>query len=163
MAEKRPKMKRPLPVAALLETVFAGKVTEKRLRESRVWQFWEEAVGSHIAAKAAPASFRDGTLTVRVTNSPWMQQLSLMKADIISSLNSAIGEQLVTDIFFKQGSVVRGVDGPAEKAVTKRLLTDSEKKQLQECTAEVADPELREAFISLFSCHLAASPRKQNP
>jgi predicted nucleic acid-binding Zn ribbon protein len=163
MAEKRPKMKRPLQVSALLETVFAGKATQKRIREARVWKFWEEAVGAHIASKATPASFRDGMLTVKVSSSPWMQQLSMMKADIVASINSALGEPLVTDLFFRQGVVHREANDPAEKTVEKRPLSDNEKKQLLECTSEVADQELRDAFISFFSSQLAASPRKQTP
>lgn len=160
---KRPKMKRPLPVSALLETVFAGKPAQARIREARAWLFWEEAVGAHIASKATPVAFRDGTLTIRVSNSPWMQQLSLMKHDIISSLNAAMGEDLVTDLFFRQGIVHKWTDEPVDNVVKKRALSDREKKQLIECTSEVADQDLRDAFISLFSTHLAASPHKQNP
>ena len=159
MAEKRPKMKRPQLIAALLESVFAGKPVQKRIREARAWQFWEEAVGSHIASKAAPVAFREGTLTVMVASSAWMQQLSLMKLDIISQLNSAIGESMVTDIFFKQGTVQVKIEAQPERAVQKRTLTAAEKQQLLESTSGVTDPELREAFISLFSSQLAVSPR----
>ena len=160
MAEKRPKMKRPVQIAALLETVFAGKPAQKRIREAKAWQFWEEAVGAHIASKATPVAFRDGTLTVRVSSSAWMQQLSLMKRDIIGQLNDAIGYPLVIDLFFRQGTVHKEKAEPAAVGIQKRSLSDVEKKLLIEQTAGVADPELRNAFISLFSSQLAVSPRK---
>lgn len=160
MAEKRPRMKRPLQVSALLESVFAGTPAQKRIREAKAWQFWEEAVGSHIAGKATPVAFRDGTLTIRVSGSAWMQQLSLMKREIISQLNDAIGYPLVNDLFFRQGTVLKKEDEPAAGGVQKRSLTESEQRLLHERTAAVADPELREAFISLFSSQLAVSPRK---
>jgi len=160
MAEKRPKMKRPLQISALLESVFAGKPAQKRIREAKAWQFWEEAVGSHIAGKATPVAFRDGTLTVRVSGSAWMQQLSLMKPDIISHLNSAIGEPLVDDIFFKQGTIAKKNEERTESALPKRTLSDEEEKLLLESTSVVTDPELRDAFISLFSSQLAVSPRR---
>ena len=160
MAEKRPKMKRPVQIAALLETVFAGKPAQKRIREAKAWQFWEEAVGAHIASKATPVAFRDGTLTVRVSSSAWMQQLSLMKRDIIGQLNDAIGYPLVIDLFFRQGTVHKKEAEPAAVGIQKRSLSDGEKKLLIEQTAGVADPELRDAFISLFSSQLAVSPRK---
>jgi len=163
MAEKRPRMKRPLQVSALLESVFAGKPAQKRIREAKAWQFWEEAVGEHIASKASPVAFRDGTLTVRVSGSAWMQQLSLMKRDIISQLNAAIGFQLVNELFFRQGTVHKKEDEPAAVSVQKRSLSAVEKKLLIERTAAVADPELREAFISLFSSQLAVSPREETP
>ena len=160
MAEKRPRMKRPVQISALLETVFAGKPAQKRIREAKAWQFWEEAVGSHIASKAIPVAFRDGTLTVRVSSSAWMQQLSLMKRDIIGQLNDAIGYPLVNDLFFRQGTVHAKEAEPAAVGVRKRSLTDSEQKLLIEQTTAISDPELRDAFISLFSSQLAVSPRK---
>lgn len=160
MAEKRPKMKRPLPISALLETVFAGKPAQKRIREAKAWQFWEEAVGPHIASKATPVAFREGTLTIRVSGSAWMQQLSLMKLDIISQLNAAIGFPLVNDLFFKQGAIQQKEAELSAVAVQKRSLSNAEIKQLQERTATVSDPELREAFIALFSSQLAVCPRK---
>jgi len=163
VTEKRPRMKRPLQIADLLETVFAGKPAQKRIREAKAWQFWEEAVGSHIASKATPVAFKDGTLTVRVSGSAWMQQLSLMKLDIISQLNDAIGYPLVNDLFFRQGTVHKKEDEPAAVGVQKRSLTASEQKLLSERTAAVSDPELREAFISLFSSQLAVSPREEIP
>lgn len=160
MADKRPRMKRPLPISALLESVFAGKPAQKRIREAKAWQFWEEAVGAHIAGKATPVAFRDGTLTVRVSGSAWMQQLSLMKPDIISHLNSAIGEPLVTDIFFRQGTIQQKIAQQTDSVVQKRALTAVEEKLLLERTSGVTDPELREAFIALFSSQLAGSPRR---
>lgn len=163
MAEKRPRLKRPLPLHSLLDGVFAGKPVERRLRESRVWQVWGEAVGPQIAAKSQPAAFRDGTLTVRVTGSAWMQQLSLMKQEIIAQLNEAIGADLVVDIFFKQG---RLDELPAENsapAAPKRELTAAEQQRLAELAAPVADPELRAALMALFASQLAAAPRDDNP
>lgn len=160
LAEKRPKMKRPLPVSSLLESVFAGKPAQKRLREAKAWQFWEEAVGTHIASKATPVAFRDGTLTIRVSGSAWMQQLSLMKLDIISHLNDAIGFPLVNDLFFRQGTIQKKEAELSAVSVQKRSLSDVEIQQLRERTATVSDPELREAFITLFSSQLAVSPRK---
>lgn len=160
MAEKRPRMKRPQQISALLESVFAGKPAQKRIREAKAWQFWEEAVGSHIASKATPVAFRDGTLTIRVSGSAWLQQLSLMKRDIISQLNDAIGYPLVNDLFFRQGTVHEKEVESAAVSLQKRTLSDDEKKLLIEQTSAVSDPELREAFIALFSSQLAVSPRK---
>jgi hypothetical protein len=163
MADKRSKMKQPLPLAALLETVFAGKPAEKRMRESKVWQVWGAAVGTQIAAKSQPAAFRDGVLTVRVAGSAWLQQLSLLKQDIIHHLNAAVGAPLVTDIFFKQGSVSNRPEESPEAAPPKRKLSAAEKQRLAELAAPVADPELREALTALFSSQLADERHRPNP
>jgi len=86
-----------------------------------------------------------------------------MKLDIISQLNDAIGYPLVNDLFFRQGTVHKKEEEPAAVGVQKRSLTASEQKLLSERTAAVSDPELREAFISLFSSQLAVSPREEIP
>jgi hypothetical protein len=159
-AEKRPKMKRPMPISDLLESAFSGKPVQKRLRDIKVWQVWEEAVGAQIASKASPASIRDGVLTLRVKGSAWMQQLSLMKHDIIFHLNSIIGEQVVSDLVFKQGTINKIQDDLPEASPEKRQLSKHEKESLEEIVSPLKEQELRDAFISLFSSQLADSPRK---
>lgn len=163
MAEKRARMKQPLPLASLLEAVFAGQPAEKRLREARVWRVWGEVVGTQIASKSQPAAFRDGTLTVRVSGSAWMQQLSMMKQDIIRHLNEAVGEPLINDIYFKQGSLPNLPATREKIPQPEKKLTAAEKQQLAELTTTVADPELREALTALFSSQLAAARHTSNP
>lgn len=158
MAEKRPRMKRPTPVADLIEAVFAGKPVQKRLREMKIWQVWEEAVGQQIAAKALPAAFRDGTLTVRVTGSAWMQQLTLMKPQIIANLNEATGEPLVREIFFKQGPITRDLPESAPYTPPARDLTKAESNWIAEQSDCIVDPELRRAMESLLCRHLKSLP-----
>ena len=159
-AEKRPKMKRPMPISDLLESAFSGKPVQKRLRDIKIWQVWEEAVGAQIASKAYPAAIRDGVLTLRVKGSAWMQQLSLMKHDIISHLNSAIGEQVVSDLLFKQGVINKLSEDPPEPAPLKRQLTKDERESVDEIVSQIKEQELRDAFISLFSSQLADTPRR---
>jgi len=157
MAEKRARMKYPAPVAALIASVFAGKPVQKRLRELKVWQVWEESVGPQIAAKAKPAGIRDGVLIVKVASSAWMQQLSLMKPDIVSQLNIMAGEPVVKDILFKAGRVdppPRGDSAPVQKA---RKLREEEEQWIREQASVIDDPELRQAFSSLLTRHLTSS------
>ena len=162
MAEKRGRMKQPLAIAGLLDTVFNGLPLEKRLREARIWLVWNEAVGAQVAAKAGPVSLRDGVLTVRVAGSAWLQQLSMLKFEMIDQLNTAAGETIVRDIFFKQGGpVAPEQERPAERR-RRRKLSPAEKERLLEMTEAVADPELRDTLIALCAAQLAGSS-KANP
>ena len=154
MTEKRKRMSRPAPIGDLLKAAFEGKPAERRLKEGKIWMVWEGAVGGQIAANASPAAFRDGTLTVFVSNAPWMQQLGYMKNEIRSRLNTAIGEELVREIFFKAG---RPEPLPVESRTEKpepRPLTAEEETKIAEETAGIADPELRAAIASLLARHL---------
>lgn len=150
-------MKYPAPVANLIISVFAGKPVEKRLHELRIWQVWAEAVGPQIATKAKPAGIRDGILTIKVSSSSWMQQLSLMKPDIIAQLNILAGEQLVHDILFKSGRVDPLKEAPPWEKPSPRPLTKEEELWIEEKSAVLDDPELKNALCSLISRHLTSS------
>jgi hypothetical protein len=160
MAEKRPRLKRPLQLANLLESVFAGKPLQKRLREAHVWEVWQEAVGQQIAARAKPLSFRDGILTVAVAGSAWLQQLSLMKQEIIQNVNEAAEDEIVTDIFFKQGKVTAIEAPPEPTPLSKKPLTADKKAKLAELAAPLEDQELRDALISLIAAQQPDGRRK---
>lgn len=156
-------MKSPLPLAALLEAALAGKPAARRLREAKIWLVWDETVGEQIAAKAQPASFREGTLTVTVAGSVWLQQLSLMKQAIVSRLNDAIGSPLVTELFFKQGALRAR---PVPRAAVPDAAAGADAGRTAEIaalTAAVDDPELRAALSDLLALQRSAAPRRSNP
>lgn len=151
-------MKRPAHLADLIAATFAGKPVQSRLREMKIWQVWKDAVGPQISARAMPASFRDGVLTVRVAGSSWMQQLSLMKVEIATRLNEEVGEPLVREIFLKQGSIA--MEPPEEAPFTppSRELSSEESAWIKAQGEEIADPELRRTMESLLSRHLRSLP-----
>jgi hypothetical protein len=147
--KKRPKMHRPAAVSDLLGAVLRGTPVEKRLHEGRIWQFWEQAVGSRIASHAVPAAFRDGTLTLTVDSAPWMQQLTYLKQELIAKLNGELGEELVSEIYMKAGRV--SVPAPATPWVQKRRqLSADELRWISEQSQSVADPDLRAVFERLI-------------
>lgn len=143
-------MRRPAAVADLLGAILRGTPAEKRLKEGRIWLVWESAVGSRIASHAAPAAFRDGTLTLTVDSAPWMQQLSFLKRELIAKVNGELGEDLVKDLYMKGGRVKAAA--PAEKPapVKRRELSDEEQAWIAEQSVSVTDPDLRAVFESLI-------------
>jgi predicted nucleic acid-binding Zn ribbon protein len=155
-------MKRPAPLADLLAATFAGKPAQARMREMKIWEVWAGAVGGQIASRAIPASFRDGVLTVRVSGSSWMQQLSLMKGEIVSQVNDALGEQLVREIFFKQGSIAAEA-APQPFIPPSRQLSAAELAWIREQGAGIDDPELRRTLESLLTRHLQSLPPSDSP
>ncbi|MFH1153371.1 MAG: DUF721 domain-containing protein [Pseudomonadota bacterium] len=72
---------------------------------TRLWSLWDTAVGTAIAQNAKPGMFKDGVLMVNVSSSVWMQQLRFHKPAMVTSLNSALGKDLVKDIRFKIASL----------------------------------------------------------
>lgn len=158
MKNKGRRKSHPVAVAGLLDHIFLGKPLEKRLREGKIWQVWDSAVGKQIAVQARPVNFRDGVLTVMVSNAPWMQQLNFMKKGIIEKLNRALGEEMVREIYLRAG---RPEALPLEPQLPKRpvrALTAAENAHIADQTADISDPELREAFARLLTRHLSSTP-----
>jgi len=154
LAEKRAKMKRPASIADLLDEIFHDKPTGKRLKEGKIWLVWERAVGDQIAARARPSGFRDGKLTVTVDNSPWMQQLTYLKKEIIEKINGNIGEEMVKDIYLKAGNTHSIYPQTPSPQKTYRLLSPEELQLIEERSSGICDPELKESMFRLMSAHL---------
>ncbi|MEJ2698369.1 MAG: DUF721 domain-containing protein, partial [Desulfuromonadales bacterium] len=95
-------MKTAAAAGSLLRQLLGQWGLDRKLREYRAWELWDEVVGPQIAARARPAKLRDGVLEVGVDQAFWMQQLQLMKPKILSSLNARLGEVLIRDIFWRR-------------------------------------------------------------
>jgi predicted nucleic acid-binding Zn ribbon protein len=139
MAErKRP----PGRVADALRQVVQRIDPERRLAVYRLWTFWDEEVGPAVAARAEPAGFRDGVLSVRVAGAAWMQELQFMKEDLRQRLNQRLGGEPIRDIYFVSGAMQRAKPPPpippppAEPPITMPPLKDP---QLAAVVARLAE------------------------
>jgi predicted nucleic acid-binding Zn ribbon protein len=78
----------PRPIGLAIGEVRDGWEPETVL--ARVQRVWREAVGPAIAAEATPSSERAGVLTVSCSGAVWAQELDLMEATILESLNTSL-------------------------------------------------------------------------
>ena len=104
MAERR---RPPGRVGDALRQVVQRIDPDRRLAVYRLWTFWDEEVGPAVAARAEPAAFRDGVLSVRVAGAAWMQELQFMKEELRQRLNQRLGGEPIRDIYFVSGAVRR--------------------------------------------------------
>lgn len=136
----------PDRVADALRQVVQRIDPERRLGAYRVWTFWDEAVGPAVAARAEPAAFRDGVLSVRVAGAAWMQELQFMQEELRERLNARLGAPLIRDIYFVSGSVTKRTkqsappprDPPSEPPVEMPKLKDARLAALMGRLAEAA-------------------------
>lgn len=142
-------MRRPASVTDLLGSILRGTPAELRLKEGRIWEVWDEAIGSKIAAHAQPVAFREGTLTVHVDSAPWLQQLTYLKKDLIIKVNEALDEALVKELHLKSGKV-KSAAPKTQQAVKRRKLSEDEQTWIKEQAQAVDDPELRAVFERLI-------------
>ncbi len=107
--------------------VLAGYVSERGwqapLNSARVFSDWASIVGPDVAAHCAPATLRDGELTVRAQSTAWATQLRLLSGSMLARLVDELGADVVRRIVitgptapsWKHGAFsVRGARGPRD-------------------------------------------------
>ena len=99
---RRKRTKGPLTsVSEVLNSVMTGLQMPADIElKGKVFLAWDEAVGD-AASHSRPFRFRGSTLVVEVTESAWINELSMRKTDIMNRLERAVGEKVVEDIRFE--------------------------------------------------------------
>ncbi|PLX82199.1 MAG: DUF721 domain-containing protein [Desulfuromonas sp.] len=154
MKTRRPRMKRAVSAASLIQDLLRRQGLEGKLREYRAWEIWNEVVGPQIAARAQPLRIRDGVLEVRVDQAVWMQQLQLLKPQLLLRLNQRLGENLLHDIYLRRGKPARpetSAPGPAPLPWREERLSAEEQDHIDQSVAPLHDPELRNALRDLLT------------
>lgn len=69
-----------------------------------IHRVWAEVVGEEVARRSQPGVFKNGRLQVTVTDAVWVQQLTMLKPTILSSLEAHLGSRVVRELFFSVGT-----------------------------------------------------------
>jgi hypothetical protein len=140
----------PTAAGVLLRTLFNNRGMEEKMREYRAWKIWGEVVGAQIAARARPSRIREDILEVVVDHPVWMQQLHLLKPDILSRLNQRLGGEVFRDIFWKRGRItpIEALSAPLEPPPKwlQNSLNDEERHKIAATVAPLVDTELRQCL-----------------
>jgi hypothetical protein len=81
-----------------------------------------------------------------VVDSPaWMQQLSLLKPEIMEKLNRNLGKDVVKDIRLTLGEVA-ATKKPADTVPSPVSLDQKERATIEQFAGEVRDPDIRDAI-----------------
>jgi len=135
----------------ILKSLLAGRKWQKRIDLHQVFLFWNEAVGQDIAAHAEPEIIRGTVLWIRVTDSVWMQQLHLLKTQLLERLNSRLKEERLSDLRFQLD--VHAGSEPEQKPpkAKRRKKTASVPQSLDRMIGQLDSSEMQEALRSLYS------------
>ncbi len=83
-------------VGDVLKRYLARAGFGERLQQATVVEDWPKIVGDKIAAISRPeAVTQDGTLFVRVTSAPWMQELQLLTPELLKRMGSTKIKRIV--------------------------------------------------------------------
>jgi hypothetical protein len=150
----------------LLEGLLSGWGLNDRLHQYRALMIWEEVVGPQIAARTRPEKIRDGVLEVCVDQPAWMQQLQLLKPQILGKLNARLGEGALREIYLKRGKVTAQA-APVGTSSTPdwrhMALSPEEEAELQALLASISDETLRQELKALLVKQLKLSKAKAVP
>lgn len=72
-----------------------------KVHENRIKDIWEKLMGTMISNHTRSLFLRNGVLTIEVNSASLRTELSYAREKIKNSLNSEIGENLITDIRLK--------------------------------------------------------------
>ncbi len=140
-------------IKPILEKTLKKFDLEIKIKEGKIWEIWDEAVGPTVARNAQPESIRGRVLFVRVSTSAWMQQLQFIKERIIEKLNQSLGKTLVKSISFRLGTILsrRPVEWEAKKAFPPSLELDPESlKTIEETVSSLKDEATKDLVKSLM-------------
>ncbi len=150
---KRPRMRKAVSAGELLEKLLHSFGLDKRLQQYSALVIWDEVVGAQIAAHARPSKIRGAVLEVCVDQPAWMQQLQLMKPQLLQKLNEHPAEPGIKEIFLKKGKLPPLTEEAPEPPPAWRsaVLDPEEKQQISEILEAVEDPELRTRLERMLS------------
>jgi len=95
----------PQRVGSILEKTLKKMSLDRKLKEHEIWNVWDSVVGEQVSRHAQPDFMRNKILFVKVSSSPWMQQLYYMGKGIVEALNKSLGPHIIEEIRFKLGEV----------------------------------------------------------
>jgi hypothetical protein len=152
----REKMRRPVSITEVLGNSAGRPSMADKFRRYGLWNRWPELVGSEVASHSQPARWKGNTLVVRVEHPAWIQELTYLKSQMIASIKEKLPKTPINDIRFEVGKLVNMSDeGGEDEAVEIRELTADEREFVEQASAEIADPDIREAAEKAMSKGMA--------
>jgi predicted nucleic acid-binding Zn ribbon protein len=137
-------------ISGPIQELLANLDTRGHFELVRLIRLWPGVVGETISRKTEVSSVKFHTAVVKVSTAMWIQELNLMRAQILSRLNAAMGNDAVREIRFVQGRLSR------RERKYLRPVRRVARRSIQ--LPELPDGELRRAFENLIEAW-GRSPR----
>jgi predicted nucleic acid-binding Zn ribbon protein len=132
----------PQQIGGALQEILSRLDTEGHFEIVRLMRLWPGVVGELIARRTEVNGLKFHTAVVKVSGAMWIQELNLMKPQILARLREAMGNDAVRDLRFVSGRLSRR-QRPKLRSVPRETRRSIELPELK-------DPELRRAFESLI-------------
>lgn len=121
--------------------------------ELSITKIWKDVTGDVISQVSIPIHLEDGVLTVNVRDTIWLNQLTLLKKEIIKQINENLGKEVVKDIKYKVGVLkFKELEEPDNVFVDidEVKLNNEDVIFIENAVSIIEDRELRERFRNFF-------------
>ena len=85
----------------LLSTLAQDPRYKPKLYQKKIENTWQEMMGVWVSQETRSIRIRDGRLTIRIASSALREELAFMKETIREKVNSALGEEFITEVVVK--------------------------------------------------------------
>ena len=129
-------------IGGTIQDLLAHLDTGAHFELVRLIRLWPEVVGETIARRTEVSSLRFHTAVIRVSTAMWIQELNLMRPQILSRIKVLMNNDAVGEVRFVQGRLSRREHQhlrPARRAPRRKI-------QLP----ELPNSDLQQAFESLI-------------
>ncbi|GAA5222113.1 DUF721 domain-containing protein [Membranihabitans marinus] len=75
---------------------YATKIDEKRIES-----IWRETNAPYIVERTTKVSYRDGKVILFISSAPLKQELFQRRSEILTKINTALGENVVEEILIR--------------------------------------------------------------
>lgn len=141
----------------LLDGLIRDYGLDHKVLETRVFAAWKGAVGALIARNTQPISLINGKLTVYASAHVWVNELRMLREQVIPKINKAVSFPAVKTLEFS----VKPIHGAKPSKIQrfqrqKRLKIENVEldpetlEQIDRTVASVADPDLKAHLKRLF-------------
>ena len=139
------------PAFGAVESFFRDQELAAALRPHLAKAHWAGVVGPQVAGVTQVEAVKSGVLYVRVKNSVWANELTLLKDDMLRRLNLKLGGRVLTDIHFKASGLAKAKKTadrakspvPTDAELARTPLTKRAAAGIDAALAEIRDDALR--------------------
>jgi len=150
-------------IQGLLGGLLKNRQLLPSMRRVMVMRMWEQVVGGVVAEKSWPEKVVDGVLKIGVTTHAWVEELNLIKPQIIARYRQLLGRSALKDVEFR---VARRKARPEEKAAISLRPLPGQTPPLQHVPLQLFDgvtnPEVRSLLTPAFARLRAERERKRD-
>jgi hypothetical protein len=156
MSGKRPRLQQAQSVNTLLKEMLTKPGLGQQITRHQAWLVWDKIVGNQIAARARPLRLRKGVLEIAVDHPVWMQQLQMMKPQILVKIQEQIPKAGITDLYLrKTGNHTKPPPPGTALQKTPPLedikLSAAERSHIDHLVKNIENPELQQELRRFFS------------